>query len=96
MQREYVDPSDAFENIYKEVVEPLLTAIERLVRASAGPDAEGQRIRIRVYCIMAQLTNMGRDRAILLRRFGPELYEPEMLPTLVSVVAEGVCGILGI
>jgi len=96
LQREFVDPSDAFESIYKEVVEPLMAVIERLVWTAAGPDAEGQHVRLRVYCIMSQLTNMGRDRAILQRRFGPELYEPEMFAFLVAVVAEGVCGILGI
>jgi len=96
LQREYVDPSDAFESIYKEVVEPLLAAIERLVQVAAGPSADGQRVVVRVYCIISQLTNMGRDRAILRRRFGPEIYEPEMFATLVSVVTEGVCGILGI
>ena len=58
LQREYVDPSDAFESIYKEVVEPLLAAIERLVQVAAGPSADGQRVVVRVYCIISQLTNM--------------------------------------
>ena len=45
---------------------------------------------------MSQLTNLSGERAILLRRFGRKLYEPEMLATLVSVVTEGVCGLLGL
>jgi AcrR family transcriptional regulator len=96
LQREYVDPTPAFETIYQEVVEPVIGAIERLARAVSGPKETLQCNRIRVYCIILQLTNIGRDRAILQRRFGSELYEPELFASLVSIVAEGVCGILGL
>lgn len=96
LQREYVDPTQAFETIYKEVVEPVSGAIERLTQAVSGQEEASQRNRIRVYCIILQLTNIGRDRAILQRRFGSELYEPELFASLVSIVAEGVCGILGL
>ncbi|MFU2209314.1 CerR family C-terminal domain-containing protein [Solidesulfovibrio sp. C21] len=96
LQREYVDPTPAFDTIYKEVVEPVLGAIERLVQAASGLDVTQQRNRIRVYCIILQLTNLGQDRAILQRRFGSELYEPALSASLVDVVTDGVCGILGI
>lgn len=96
LQREYVAPSAAFETIYKELIEPVLSAIERLVRAAATPDETPQRTRLKVCCIMSQLTNLSGDRAILRRRFGRKLYEPEMLVLLVSVVTDGVIGLLGI
>jgi len=96
LQREYVDPTASFETIYTGLIEPVLTAIERLVEAAAAPGETPQHNRFRVCCIMSQLTNLSGERAILLRRFGRKLYEPEMLATLASVVTEGVCGLLGL
>ena len=96
LQREYVDPSDAFECIYKEVAEPVCKAIERLVNAATGEDVTTRRAQVMVYCIMSQITSMGRDQAILLKRLGSEIYEPDMFNILASVVAQGVCGILNI
>lgn len=95
LQREYVDPTNVFETIYTELIEPVLEAIERLVQAATGPEETPQR-RLRVCCIMAQLTNLGGDRAILRRRFGRKLDAPEMLTALVAIVTEGVCGLLGL
>jgi len=95
LQREYVDPSEAFECIYNEVANPVFGAIERLVKSASGEESKTNRSQITVYCIMSLLTNMGRDRAMLLKRFDSDIYEPDMFTTLIYVVAQGICGILG-
>lgn len=96
LQREYVAPTASFDTIYTELIEPVLKVIERLVEAAAGPEETPQRNRFRVCCIMSQLTNLSGERAILLRQFGRKLYEPEMLTMFVSVVTDGICGLLGL
>jgi AcrR family transcriptional regulator len=93
IQREFVDPSGAFERIYAEVGEPFLKSAQRLVRL-ACPEDSGNTSRIKACCILSQLTSLGRDREILNRSLDADIFSPGNAPVAAEVVAKGVCGIL--
>ena len=94
--REYVDLSDAYEKIHREAGNRMLESITKLARASGETDPAGPLGKIKIYCVLSQLTNLGRDRGLILQQLGPEAYEPENLILLAGIIGRGICGTLGL
>lgn len=96
LQREYVDPSYAFERLYSDIIEHVLKSFEKLVIISHDNNIERNIVQVMTYAMMLQLTSMGRDRAIFHKYFNQTTDINDTLQTLTSIVAKGIFGILDI
>lgn len=89
-QREFQQPSEAFEILFKRGIEPMHGAVSELVAAATGRRSDDQEIVIRAHAVIGQIVFFNFARPALLACLGWTKYTPERLAAIKPVVARSV------
>ena len=88
--REYAQPSDAFDILFKGRIEPLHKAVTELAAAAVGGDPEDPESVMRGHAVVGQIIVFFIARVVLWARLGWQDYTPERLATVRRTVTESV------
>lgn len=88
--KEYSQPSDDFDILFKGRIEPLHKAVTALAAAALGLDPEDPRAAMRAHAVMGQILVFGIARVVLLRRLDWDDLTPERLATVIEVATDSV------
>jgi AcrR family transcriptional regulator len=88
--KEYSQPSDDFDILFKGRIEPLHKAVTALAAAALGLDAEDPRAAMRAHTVMGQILVFGIARVVLLRRLDWDDLTPDRLAMVIEVATDSV------
>jgi AcrR family transcriptional regulator len=88
--REQLDPSPAFDSLYRDFMEPLHRRLCGLWSLATGDDAESEHAKIAVFGLLGQVLVFRIARAGALRRMGWREIGPRELAALKSRIATNV------
>ena len=90
VMREFTQPTDAFDILFKGRIEPTHVAVARLVAAATGLDPNGSDCIIQTHCVLGQIMIFGLARLVLWRRLGWKRYTPQRTEAIVRTVVASV------
>jgi AcrR family transcriptional regulator len=88
--REQMDPTPAFEPLYRLVFEPMHTRLCALWAAATGSDPGSEDVKLKVFTIISQLMFFRIARTAALRRLGWQAIGPDELARIEAVVMESL------
>jgi AcrR family transcriptional regulator len=90
MAREQTQPTAAFENLYRETVEPLHRMLSHILARITGDDPESPRAVLRAHALIGQLQSFVMARETLLRRVGWDGYDDARATDVADLLAENL------
>lgn len=90
MVREQTQPTAAFEELYRETVEPLHRMISRILARITGDDPESPQAVLRAHALIGQLQSFVMARETLLRRMGWDGYDAQRAALVADMLAENL------
>ena len=88
MVREQTQPTAAFEDLYRETVEPLHRVLSHILARVTGDDPESPRAVLRAHALIGQLQSFVMARETLLRRMGWDGYDASRAAEVADMLAE--------
>jgi AcrR family transcriptional regulator len=88
--KEYAQPSEDFDILYRGRIEPLHRAVTELAAAALGLDPEDPRAAMRAHTVMGQIVVFGIARVVLLKRLDWDELTPDRLTTAIEVATDSV------
>jgi AcrR family transcriptional regulator len=96
LQREFIDPTDAFERIFGQALKPALDAFARAVEAASGAPRESLDNRTLAFGIFVLASAYSRSKATFLKWSGREGYAPGDAREIGRIVSDFVLsGLVG-
>jgi len=96
VMREYANPSEDFDILYRGRIEPLHRCLTALVAAALGREEYDPSCAIRAHAVMGQIIVYGVARVVLLRRLGLEEYGPDEIALVAGEARQSVLASLGL
>lgn len=93
--REQIDPSGAFEILYKGVMEPIHSCLSQLIAGILGLPAESQEVKVRAYAIIGPIFVFHLSRAEIGRTLGWQGYGVEEHEAIRRIVFEHTGAVFG-
>ena len=94
--REYTQPSEAFDILYKGRIEPLHKAVSGLAAAATGRRPTDPECVVLAHALVGQILVFGIARIVLWARLGWEEQSPERIDLIVRTVVASVVASLGL
>lgn len=88
MVREQTQPTSAFEDLYRETVEPLHRVLSHILARVTGDDPESPRAVLRAHALIGQLQSFVMARETLLRRMGWDGYDAARAAEVADMLSE--------
>ncbi len=88
MVREQTQPTAAFEDLYRETVEPLHRVLSHILARITGDDPESPRAVLRAHALIGQLQSFVMARETLLRRMGWDGYDASRAAEVADMLSE--------
>ncbi|MBT3991024.1 MAG: CerR family C-terminal domain-containing protein [Rhodospirillaceae bacterium] len=96
VMREYANPSENFEVLYKGRIEPLHKAITVIASMVLEKPADDPECAIRAHAILGQIVIFGIARVVLWKRLEWENYTPERVALIAKVATQSVLNSIGL
>lgn len=90
MVREQTQPTAAFEDLYRETVEPLHRILSHILARITGDDPESPRAVLRAHALIGQLQSFVMARETLLRRMGWGGYDESRAAEVADMLADNL------
>jgi AcrR family transcriptional regulator len=90
MVREQTQPTAAFEDLYRETVEPLHRMVTHLLARVTGDEPDSPRAALRAHALIGQLQSFVMARETLLRRMGWDDYDAERAGQVADMLADNL------
>ena len=88
MVREQTQPTAAFEDLYRETVEPLHRVLSHILARITGDAPESPRAVLRAHALIGQLQSFVMARETLLRRMGWDGYDASRAAEVADMLSE--------
>jgi len=93
MVREQADPTEVFDHIYADFMQPMLAAVRHLVGILIDADPLSERVRLRTLSLVGSLIIYRVGRATVLREMGWSVVGPEEVAAIRGIAADLVASI---
>lgn len=93
MVREQAEPTEAYDRIYTDFMQPMLTAVRHLVGILIEADPDSERVRLRTLSLVGSLIVYRVGRATILREMGWSAVGLEEVAVIRGIAAELIASI---
>lgn len=90
MVREQTQPTAAFEDLYRETIEPLHRMVSHILARITGDEPGSPRAALRAHTLIGQLQSFVMARETLLRRMDWDGYDTERAAAVADMLAENL------
>ncbi|HAA91268.1 MAG TPA: hypothetical protein DCE33_02395, partial [Rhodospirillaceae bacterium] len=94
VMREFQQPSEGFDLLFAERIEPMHNAISQLVGASRGLDPSSADAKLITATVIGQCMAFGFARAVIFARTGWQDYDDQNRQQVISTVTPGILRML--
>ena len=96
VMREYANPSENFEILFKGRIEPLHRTVTAIAAAALQKPAEDEECVIRAHAILGQIVVFGIARVVLWKRLEWDGYTPERVAKIADIATQSVLNSIGL
>ena len=96
VMREYANPSENFDILFKGRIEPLHKAITVIASVALNKPADDPECAIRAHAILGQVVIFGIARVVLWKRLDWEAYTPERISMITDIATQSVLNSIGL
>ena len=96
MMREYANPSENFDILYKGRIEPLHRTITAIAAAVLQKPIDDEECVIRAHAIIGQIVVFGIARVVLWKRLEWDGYTPERVSMIADIATQSVLNSIGL
>ena len=96
VMREYANPSENFDILYKGRIEPLHKVVTLIASIALNKSHDDPECTIRAHAIMGQIVIFGIARVVLWKRLDWEAYTPERISMITEIATQSVLNSIGL